>query len=85
MEARKAQMRALTQAIDTDADGVISKGEFMVYMTGANGGRPIRISSDVIWESVLEGLDKNADKKVRWPLRCYAALAESRCCVHRSL
>ena len=83
MTARKAQFRVLVQAIDTDADGFISKEEYRVLLEGCSGER----SDEEVareWGYMLENFDTNHDGKVRWPLRGHAALAESRCGVPSS-
>ena len=82
MEARKAQFRALAQAIDTDADGFISKEEMRVFLASSGDYSDEKFAEE--WGEVLEDSDTNHDGKVRWPLRGHAALAESRCGVGSS-
>ena len=77
MEARKAQTRAIAQALDTDADGFISKEELRVYLVGIGQYSDEEVAG--AWGELLEDSDTNHDGKVRWPLRGHAALAESRC------
>ena len=70
------------QAIDTDADGFISKEELRVFVAGSGKFSDEKFAEE--WGGILEALDTNHDGKVRWPLRGHAALAKSRCGVGRS-
>ena len=79
---RAAQFRALAQAVDTDADGFISKEEMRVFMVGSGQFSDEKFAG--AWGIILGFMDTNSDGKVRWPLRGHAALAESRCGVGRS-
>ena len=79
---RKAQIRAIAQALDTDADGFISKVEMRVFLEGIGECSDQQAARQ--WGQILEISDTNHDGKVRWPLRGHATLAESRCGVGRS-
>ena len=93
MEARKAQIRAIAQAVDTDSDGFISKEDLRVYQVGSDL-RGICSSDEEFAEALAlvseirraihVAIHTNHDGKVRWPLRGHATLAKSRCGVGRS-